>query len=340
MNFTSKQPYEAYAINFDFTPILGVETIASVAIIAVDQDSLVDVSATLLDVIKQSNTDKIVSGWVQNGTTGHNYIITCRIVGSEGSQYELDGILPVAEIPPDVGTSNGVALSSLLAAIKEIIQDPAYTDLLLTGRINDAVSAIAAGIRMPNGEISPPLPDLYKYAVVNTSTTLPYVSLPADYQRKVVKIYDSTSYLISSIPGGDYYSFSKFLGRLNKLDMTETGSVYQVCIKGTKLYYQGIPSVTFPLGIHYYRKPVAMAGDADCPDGIPEHLQMRLIKHYCCKEIFGEAIEDGQDNTGIGTKYHSMKFIEAMTDLCDFVGIDAEPQYYGEGGSEDRGVCD
>jgi hypothetical protein len=83
-----------------------------------------------------------------------------------------------------------------------------------------------------------------------------------------------------------------------------------------------------------------MAGDADCPDGIPEHLQMRLIKHYCCKEIFGEAIEDGQDNTGIGTKYHSMKFIEAMTDLCDFVGIDAEPQYYGEGGSEDRGVCD
>jgi hypothetical protein len=35
-----------------------------------------------------------------------------------------------------------------------------------------------------------------------------------------------------------------------------------------------------------------------------------------------------------------MKFIEAMTDLCDFVGIDAEPQYYGEGGSEDRGVCD
>ena len=241
----------------------------------------------------------------------------------------------------DVGTSNGVALSSLLAAIKEIIQDAAYTDILLTGRINDAVNAIAAGIRMPDGQISPALPDLYKYAVVNTSTSLPYISLPSDYQRKVVKIYDSTSYPIAPISGGDYYSFVKFLNQLSKLDMSEVGSIYQVGIKGTKLYYQGIPSISTPIGLHYYKKPVAVVGDTDSPDGIPEHLQTRLIKHYVVKEIFGEAIEDGQDNSGIGTKYHTGKFYEAMTDLCDFIGIpDAEPQYYGEGGYEDRGVCD
>jgi hypothetical protein len=55
----------------------------------------------------------------------------------------------------------------------------------------------------------------------------------------------------------------------------------------------------------------------------------------------GEKIEDGQDNTGIGTKYHTAKFFEAMTDLIDFIGItDASPMYYGEGGYEDRGIVD
>jgi hypothetical protein len=234
-----------------------------------------------------------------------------------------------------------VTLSSLLVAIKEIIQDAAYTDILLTGRINDAVNTIAAGIRMPDGQISPALPDLYKYAVVNTSTSLPYVSLPPDYQRKVFNVCDDTLYKILAPRGGDYYSFNKFIQQISKMDFTETGSIYRVAIKGQKLYYQGIPSVTFPLGIHYYKKPVPMVGDADCPEGIPEHLQTRLIKHKVCAEIMGEAIEDGQDNKGIGTTYHTAKFMEAMTDLCDFIGIpDAQPEYYGSGGFEDKGVCD
>lgn len=231
-------------------------------------------------------------------------------------------------------------LSALLTVITKIIQDAAYTEEVLTDKINSAVSMIAAGIRMPNGQISPPLPDLYKYAVVNTDTSLPHVSLPADYQRSVFNICDDTLYQILAPRGGDYYSFSKFLKQVNKLDLSETGEIYRVCVKGTQLYYQGIPSTAVPLGVHYYRKPVAMTDDDDVPDGIPEHLQERLVKHYVVKEVFGEAIEDGQDNSGIGTKYHTTKFFEAMTDLCDFIGIDASPEYYGSDAGEDRGICD
>jgi hypothetical protein len=220
-------------------------------------------------------------------------------------------------------------LFSLYSAIDGIIQDSsAFPQTVLTDKINDAVSAIAAGIRMPDQSTSPPLPELYQYTAVPT-TALAYASLPADYQRKVFLVNDSAGSKIDPPDGGDYYAFNLFLRQSIDLTLAETGSVTRVCVKGKRLYYQGIPAVAENIGIHYYRKPVAMVADADEPDGIPEHLQMRLIKHYVCKEILGEAIEDGQDNTGIGTKYHTTRFFAAMTELIDFIGIDGEPLYYG-----------
>ena len=237
-------------------------------------------------------------------------------------------------------SGTGETLSSLIAAIQDILQDSAYTTTKIAELINDAVNSIAAGIRMPNGQISPPLPDLFTMLTVTTSLTLPYVSLPINYQRKVMNVYDSSGSRIAPPSGGGYYAFALFLKRVNNFNLTEAGSVYRVCVKGSKLYYQGIPTTATTLGVHYYKRPTPMVTATDEPDGIPEHLQLRLIKHHVCKEIFGEAIEDGQDNAGIGTKYHTAKFFEAMTDLVDFIGIDATPQYYGFDDGEDGAICD
>jgi len=221
-------------------------------------------------------------------------------------------------------------LAEIITAIEEVLQDSTYTDTILTGKINVAVSRIAAGIRMPNGETSPPLPDLFSYGTVNTSTTLPYVSLPANYQRSVRLVYDSTNYKIEPPQGGDYYSFALFMQIINNMSLAEAGSIYAVAVKGTKIYYQGIPAAATPLGVHYYRKPVDMDDDTDTPDGIPDHLALDLIKHYVLKEIMGEAIEDGQGNSGSSTQYHTAKFFETMIDLMDYIGEDGEPRYYGQ----------
>ena len=107
--FSSKQPSEEYAISFDFTLPLGAENIASATITAVDQTTLLNVSTTILEVLNQTNTTKIVYGWVQNGTSGRDYLITCTIIGdgAPASTYELDGILPVREIPATVAASSG-----------------------------------------------------------------------------------------------------------------------------------------------------------------------------------------------------------------------------------------
>jgi uncharacterized phiE125 gp8 family phage protein len=106
--FSTKQPAEAFAISFDFTVKLGAENIASATLVAIDQTTLIDVSLTVLDVANQTNTTKIVYGWVRAGTSGHDYLITCTIIGdgAPASTYELEGILPVLEIPV-VGTGTG-----------------------------------------------------------------------------------------------------------------------------------------------------------------------------------------------------------------------------------------
>lgn len=102
---SSKQTFEAYAISFDFAAVLGAETIVSATLTAVDQTDLSDASLTLLDSAEQTNTDTIVYGWVRAGTSGHDYLITCQITGSGGSQYELEAILPVEDVPAVAGTS-------------------------------------------------------------------------------------------------------------------------------------------------------------------------------------------------------------------------------------------
>jgi hypothetical protein len=231
-------------------------------------------------------------------------------------------------------------LTKLVTSIQDILQDTAYTDQVIIDRINEELQKIAAGVRMPNGDISPCLPDLHAYGTVNTSTSLPYVALPANYQRNVIAVYDSSMYQIEAPRGGNYYAFSKFLSQIANMGLAETGEIYRVACKGTKIYYQGIPSSSTTLGVHYYRKPLTLALDGDIPEGIPDHLQGPLLKHKVCAEIMGERIEDGQDNSGVGVKYHNGKFYQTLTDLVDFVGVDVSPQYYGDGSSEDRGACD
>jgi uncharacterized phiE125 gp8 family phage protein len=105
--FTSKQPFEEYQISFDFAASLGTAVISSVdSVTAVDQADSSDVSATFLDATKQSNTNTVVYAWVQAGTSGHSYLITCRIIANDvsASQYELEAIQPVLETPISAGS--------------------------------------------------------------------------------------------------------------------------------------------------------------------------------------------------------------------------------------------
>lgn len=338
--FTTKQPSEGYSVSFDFTAVLGAETISSITITATDLATLDDATSTILDATKQTNTDQIVYAYVQGGTSGHNYLITCLIAGSLGSVFSLDGVLPVESSAGVAALAGGQNLNTLTNAIQDILQDSAYSNTKVESLINDAVTAIAAGIRMPNGMVSPPLPDLFTVSTVTTVLGVAYVSLPVGYQRGLTNVYDASGNRIAPPRGGDYYSFYLFLQQANHKALMETGSVYMVCVKGSKLYYQGIPSAATTLGVHYYKRPTPMVTATDEPDGIPPHLELPLIKHRVLMDIYGEMLEAGVTEPAVGMKYHTGKFYEAMTELCDYIGIDGAPQFYGDGEGVDAGACD
>ena len=230
-------------------------------------------------------------------------------------------------------------LSELTAAIMDISKNKyiqTASSIALASRINEAVETVSAGVRMPDGTVSPPLPDLYSSAAVATTVNAS-ASLPATYQRNVFFISDKNGDELFAPSGGDYYSFMLFLKAIREKDLTETGAITNVCVKGSSLYYQGIPSVSENVTVMFYRKPVAMAENTDTPDGVPDQFQTRLIKHYVGKQLASEMV-DGLPNM---VAYHSNEFFSAMQDLITFIGIDATPMYYNSSNSfVDMGVCD
>ncbi len=220
-------------------------------------------------------------------------------------------------------------LADIRGSIKRVLADDEFVDFEIDGLINDGLQAIAGGVIVSNGDISPPIPDLQTITTLQTSTTEPYIALPSDYQRNVFYVSDSADYRIFPVNGGDYYSFNLFLNTAIKKDLSLVGIVTTACVKGNKLYYQGIPSAPTDITIRYYKKPATMFEGTDEPEGLPSHLAKPLLKHWVCKEIFGEGIEDGEDSVGRGYAYHEKKFYEAMETFIRFIGIDGEPEYYG-----------
>ena len=71
-----------------------------------------------------------------------------------------------------------------------------------------------------------------------------------------------------------------------------------------------------------------------------QELGLHPAEHRVLAEIYGDQIEAGVAEPSRGAQYHASKFMEAMIELVDYVGIDGEAQYYGDGDYWDAGVCD
>ena len=150
------------------------------------------------------------------------------------------------------------------------------------------------------------------------------VALPSNYNRGLAFVSSVSQDSRIAI----YTSFHKLLRRYPLLD--DTGDVSIVAEKGDYLYYQPIPGTAEALTLHYYRDPTAMSASDSEPDGIPSHLQERLLVNYAAKEIIALVEEAVKGKTLRAEKFNEM-FMKAMADLTAFIGPeDKEPIYYSD----------
>lgn len=187
--------------------------------------------------------------------------------------------------------------------INETVKDTVFSNLSVVKYINQGINEIAGGAISCTGLIRmPPLPDLFKIETVETSTSLAYVEMPTTYQRNLQFVVDSDGKEITI-----YNSIIEFSSDYPL--MNNTGDVQAVVEQGENLYYQGIPSAAETLTLHYFRKPVAISGGSDIPDGIPEYLQIPLLVNYValkCYELIGNEIN---------IKKHQRLFTDALMTL-------------------------
>lgn len=227
--------------------------------------------------------------------------------------------------------------SEIESAIIYALGEEKYRDLVdCRLRTTNAILKIAAGIKMPDGRISPPLPDLYTIITVATATTAAYKTLGATYHRDVFYVANDDDERILPPRGGGYYSFGKFLKQANYKDLSESGDIYMCCVKGTNLYYQGIPSTSENLLVYCYRLPVAMSTDSSVPDGIPSAFALDLPKFAVLADYWGDLIGKDvkqelkyPDKAYSKWKYYTARFYEVMAEMIESIGShDDEPQYF------------
>ncbi len=97
-SFKSKQPYEAFYVDFNFSNVMNhTDSILSAVVTAKDPDNI-DVTETFLDPIRQHIDTFKVYIWVRAGTSGKIYTITCKVITVAGEKYEAEGTITVTEI--------------------------------------------------------------------------------------------------------------------------------------------------------------------------------------------------------------------------------------------------
>jgi len=211
-------------------------------------------------------------------------------------------------------TPSSHTFASLIERVNILIDNPAIYDFL-GDFINQGVYEIAGGMPslmdgidnpLPNS-LTPPLPNLFTIDTVATSTSDAYVNMPTNFHRDLQFVSSSTGSEIDIAES--FIEFAEIYPLLNK-----SGKISEVIEHGRRLYYQGIPTSSETVTLHYYRKPVNMVNDADTPDGLPEHLQESLLVNFGAWKAY-ERLEDDKDDEMKNTLKYKRFFLESMRTL-------------------------
>jgi hypothetical protein len=186
-----------------------------------------------------------------------------------------------------------MSIDTLVEAVVLAINDTSFEDV------------VEDYINLGRGEIAGlvDLPALLTVATVATTATANTVALPATYSRNLFWVSNATGRI--GKPGRGYYDL---MGYLSRNPIAQTGPIFDVCVQGNSILYQGAAVDT--LTLRFYAEPTS-----EEPDELPTHLQKPLLFNYACKEIFN-LIEDGIEGAKVNTNKYERDFNMALGKLA------------------------
>jgi len=209
--------------------------------------------------------------------------------------------------------------SELVTEVQRIVYksdysgDADYGQNEILALLNEGQKDISGGSDRQHGNARlAPLPDLLTSSTVTLTTSS--VAMPATFQRGLLRV------VIDGEKLKKYDSLQKLLDKYEG----ETGEPEGYCLKGRTLWILPAPPSSKTVTLYFHRFPTAMvittspAADTS-PDGIPDHLQKRLLVNYVCREIYAE-IEGGMDMAHPEQEKHNDLLQMALNDLDRLIG--------------------
>lgn len=198
-----------------------------------------------------------------------------------------------------------MAIETALALHTEIIQklgNNAYTFTNTLSSMNKGLKWIAGKVLLPELET--------EKEELDVGWDDPSHVMPSNFHRKLFYCYSITQNKRIDI----YDSYAQLIRQFTQIDLT--GTIQGVAIRGTKLFYQKIPSSYERLQLNYYKQPTAMEGRTDQPTCLPEHLVRDLLVNYAAKDLTKDNNQKMEFN---------VLFDMAMSDLKEFLGPEEVP---------------
>lgn len=207
----------------------------------------------------------------------------------------------------------------ILTEVEDVVQDASFTRATLLGYLNQSLLEVAAEVR---------LPDLMDSDTVDTATDAAKKPMPTNYHRDPFHIYSVTQERTIA-KGRRIKDFNRFLARNPGLD--KSGQVFDAAVKGSSLYYQGIPASSETLRVHYYRKPATLVDDDTSePEGVPVHLHQAVLVPLTAAKVFNK-IEDGVEEQRHAFDSQMAQYGVGLQAMKDYLGPEEEePDYIYE----------
>lgn len=209
--------------------------------------------------------------------------------------------------------------TELIERVMQITLSPDHDEDDILDILNAGLLDIAGGGDRQHGNaLIAPLPDLFTKDTVTVTAGSETTAMPATFHRGLARL---------SFNRAGLKRYDSAMALLLRYEDAAAGEPEAYALLGNTLWVRPIPTVKTTLTAYFTRRPEALTRlDTSVPEGLPEHLQKRLLVHYACREIWSD-IEQGLDGNTPETLKHDALFMRALTDLERFIGpADGEAQ--------------